>query len=67
MIEAAFFKPLPDDSTSGAILWITQGQMEGLMASARPWVAVPPELFGIEISETHHVVAGQVVEKESSS
>lgn len=55
MLTVAVYQPLPDDPSSGKILWTTQATARSLQASSLPWIEVPgPGDYG----STHKVVAG---------
>lgn len=56
MINAVVFEPLPDDPTSGRILWSTQAPAGAMALETRPWIEVDP--YAPNYDATHKVVSG---------
>lgn len=59
-INAVIYEPLPDDPTSGRILWSTQAPAGAMAMETRPWI-VTAEYDG-EYDRSHKVEAGQLVQ-----
>lgn len=55
---AVIYQPLPNDPSSGTVLWTTEATEQALQASSLPWVEVTEmRCFGA----THKVLSGKLV------
>ncbi|KQV66647.1 hypothetical protein [Caulobacter sp. Root343] len=59
-IPAVIYEALPNDPTSGRILWATQAPPGALMLETRPWIAT--DLYDAQVDQTHKVEAGRLVQ-----
>lgn len=59
-INAVIFEPLPNDPSSGRILWTTQAPLGALELETRPWIAT--EDYDPQLDQTHRVEGGRLVQ-----
>jgi hypothetical protein len=59
-ISAVIYEPLPDDPSSGRILWSTVAPPGAMAMETRPWV--PTLVYDADYDRSHKVEAGQLVQ-----